>query len=298
MRNEERGETLDRPYQLGCPVWGDVSWVGRFYSSGNRRQWLSEYSRVFNTVEGNSVFYALPTLETVERWASETEDGFQFALKVPHVISHDGQLENTERHCAELFKRLGRLATADRLGTTFLQLPPFFSAPLFPRLERFIENWPREFPLAIEVRHEDYFDSGACETGLDHLLRHAGVDRVLFDSRCLFSQRPSDESELAAQQRKPQSPFRSTVTAQRPFVRLIGRNHLEQTAPWLAEWAQQVGQWIHEGLRPSVFIHTPDDKYAPDMARHFHVELQRHLPEIPDLPLFPIDSSPQQKFLF
>ncbi|MEC8505358.1 MAG: DUF72 domain-containing protein, partial [Planctomycetota bacterium] len=98
--------------------------------------------------------------------------------------------------------------------------------------------------------------------------------------------------------RKPQSPFRSTVTAQRPFVRLIGRNHLEQTAPWLAEWAQQVGQWIHEGLRPSVFIHTPDDKYAPDMARHFHVELQRHLPEIPDLPLFPIDSSPQQKFLF
>ena len=287
-----------RHYHLGCPVWGDASWVGGFYTTSNRKRWLSEYSRVFNTVEGNSTFYALPAMETVERWASETEDGFEFALKVPREITHDHQLVGADRACAALYERLDLLHQAHRLGPTFLQLPPTFSAQLFSHLETFIQSWPREFPLSIEVRHLDYFDEGPTENRLNELLSSVQVDRVLFDSRCLFSQGPADESEMAAQQRKPKSPYRTTVTGQRPFLRLIGRNHLEQTIPWVQSWAEQVAGWIRQGYRPLVFTHTPDDQHAPQMARFFHVELQKHLPDLPDLPPPPTQQGPQQLSLF
>lgn len=288
----------NRRYHLGCPVWGDASWVGSFYTTSNRKRWLSEYSRVFNTVEGNSTFYALPALETVERWATETEDGFEFALKVPREITHDYQLVGADQACAALYQRLETLRQSSRLGPTFLQMPPTFSAQSFSHLEKFIQSWPREYPLAVEVRHLDYFDQGSTETRLNELLMSVQADRVLFDSRCLFSQGPADESEMAAQQRKPKSPHRTIVTGQRPFLRLIGRNHLEQTAPWVESWAEQVADWIRQGYRPLVFTHTPDDQYAPQLARYFHVELQKHLSDLPDLPPPPTQQGPQQLSLF
>ena len=287
-----------RRYHLGCPVWGDASWVGNFYTTSNRKRWLAEYSGVFNTVEGNSTFYALPALETVERWAAETENGFEFALKVPREITHDRQLAGTDRACAALYERLERLLQACRLGPTFLQLPPTFSAQSFSAFEKFVQGWPREYPLAVEVRHLDYFDEGPNEARLNDLLASVQADRVLFDSRCLFSQRPADELEMAAQQRKPQSPFRTTVTGRRPFLRLIGRNHLEQTTPWVESWAEQVAAWILQGYRPLVFTHTPNDQYAPQLARHFHNELQKRLLDLPDLPPPPIEQGPEQLSLF
>jgi uncharacterized protein YecE (DUF72 family) len=77
-------------YYLGCPVWACEKWKGTlFTSSAPRASWLTEYSTVFNTVEGNSTFYALPALDTVRRWADSVPSGFRFALKFPQVISHE-----------------------------------------------------------------------------------------------------------------------------------------------------------------------------------------------------------------
>lgn len=81
------------PLMLGCPVWGCADWGGQVYPLKTpRSQWLHWYSRTFNTVEGNSTFYALPSVETTRRWASETANGFRFMLKFPRVISHDSEL--------------------------------------------------------------------------------------------------------------------------------------------------------------------------------------------------------------
>src|SRR2546430_1823836 len=51
-----------RGYYLGCPGWGVKSWVGRLFPTSTRpTEFLERYARVFNTVEGNTTFYALPT---------------------------------------------------------------------------------------------------------------------------------------------------------------------------------------------------------------------------------------------
>lgn len=289
-------------YFLGCPVFASADWGGLVYPAKSpRANWLSWYSRSFNTVEGNSSFYSLPTREVIERWASETAEGFQFCLKVPRDISHDARLVNCERLTDELIDRLWLLKERNRLGPSFLQLAPNFSAREFTALLKFVAAWPKELPLSVEVRHPDYFDDSRHERNLDELLTSHGVDRCLFDSRCLFSAPSSTQSELVSQGRKPKSPHRLTVTGKRPMLRFVGRDQVDLADPWIAQWAPIVAGWIDQGLTPYVFTHAPNDAFGPSFARRFHAALRVLLPTTPELliPDFtPPEKSSRQRKLF
>ena len=282
------------PYFLGCPVWACDGWVGSLYSSKTRRKWLREYSSVFNTVEGNSTFYGLPSLDTVRRWAEETRDGFRFVLKFPREISHEKRLLGASEDTLVFLRLLDVLAKADRLGPTFLQLPPSFSAKCFADLAKYLSGLPRSFRFAVEVRHFDYFDDAESEGRLTDLLTGLGMDWVLFDSRGLYSQPPSDEYERESQRRKPRTPFRTTVTSGHPVLRLVGRNDVMQVYEWLDRWAEIVADWIQAGLSPFVFTHSPDDSHAPEMAEVFHNRLRARLAMVPALQM-PIFEKPEQQ---
>lgn len=273
------------PYYLGCPVWACAEWTGTLFSSAAKRhEYLHQYSMSFNTVEGNSTFYGLPSLDTVRRWCDQTLPGFRFALKFPRSISHDKQLVEAEAETRDFLAVLEILAANERLGPSFLQLGPAFSGRQLPVLASYLRELPTEFPFAVEVRHEDYFDQHGHEERLDELLRRLQIDRVNFDSRALFSAPASDEHEAEAQRRKPNSPLRQSITAGRPLLRLIGRNDISTALPWIEEWTPIVATWIAAGTTPYVFCHTPHDRHAPEMARAFHVSLTRHLADMPPLP--------------
>lgn len=288
-------------FYLGCPVWACPDWTGSLFSTKDRKRWLGEYSSVFGTVEGNSTFYGLPAIDTVKRWVDSSCDGFRFCLKFPKAISHDRRLIDTEVETGLFLEILKVLAQADRLGPSFLQLPPTFSALEFDRMKDYLQALPNEFSYAVEVRHLDFFDQGPIESALDDMLRDLKIDRVLFDSRPLFSKSPSDQAEEASQARKPRSPHRTTVTGSRPMLRLVGRNSVDDTMPWIEEWAIVIAEWINARREPYVFAHSPDEKFAPDFAARLHTQLQSHLPSLPDLPTWPgrkQDPAPKQLSLF
>lgn len=275
-------------YYLGCPVWACPHWVGKIFPAKCKRsEWLGYYSQAFATVEGNSTFYGLPALETVRRWGSETAEGFRFALKFPKVVSHERELVEADRETRPFLEILQVLAEADRLGPSFLQLSPNFSGRQLGALEKFLRALPKEFPYAVEVRHADWFDEGPFETRLDELLGELQIDKVTFDTRALFSAPPSDESEQESQRRKPRSPIRKAVTGKHPFLRIVGRNNVALTQPWLDEWGPVVADWISQGKRPFVFNHAPDDQFAPELAQLFHQTLKRSWNDVPDLPKWP-----------
>ncbi|MBT6770196.1 MAG: DUF72 domain-containing protein, partial [Opitutales bacterium] len=47
-------------YFIGCPVWSCRDWIGTvFDKQSDPGDLLREYAKRFNTVEGNSIFYAL-----------------------------------------------------------------------------------------------------------------------------------------------------------------------------------------------------------------------------------------------
>ena len=110
-----------RSYYLGCPVWACPAWVGKVFRAGAaRREWLHAYSQCFNTVEGNSTFYAIPTVETAQRWAEETVPGFRFALKFPQAISHERQLVGCNAELQWFLAVLEVLAKAEDRKSTRL----------------------------------------------------------------------------------------------------------------------------------------------------------------------------------
>lgn len=85
------------------------------------------------------------------------------------------------------------------------------------------------------------------------------------------------------------------------MVRIVGRDNINEVTPWLSEWAGIVAGWIQAGLEPSVFTHTPDDGFAPQMAEAFHNLLALQLPGLPTLPEWPgraEQSVPRQRSLF
>ncbi len=182
-----------------------------------------------------------------------------------------------------------------RLGPTFIQLPPDFGPDQFDVLEAYLRSLPTHLQWAVEVRHHDWYDSASNEWRLDELLHGLQMDKVLFDSRPLFSKPPADEIEKVSQGRKPRTPHRTTVTCRNPFVRLVGRNHLPDVEPWIREWVETVSQWLAEGLEPYVFTHAPDDQFAPEFARMFYLRLRERCPELPEMPGWPGDR-PRTRF--
>jgi uncharacterized protein YecE (DUF72 family) len=285
----------DVTYYLGCPVWACARWQGKLFTREARRdQWLNQYSTVFPAVEGNSTFYGLPSHETVRRWVDNTLEPFHFVLKFPRTISHDHRLLNAEAETDQFLQILQILKDADRLGPAFLQLPSGFSPYHLDDLTSYLQALPPEFPYAVEVRHHDFFDKGPSERALNHVLRDLQIDRVIFDSRPLFSAPPGDDYERQSQSRKPQLPVHTAATGHRPLVRLVGLNDVSRVMPWIHQWASVVAEWIIAGLTPYVFAHAPDDLHAPELARRFHRAVQKQTHRVPDMPEWPGESEPQR----
>ena len=64
------------------------------------------------------------------------------------------------------------------------------------------------------------------------------------------------------------------------MLRFVGRNDIDLVDPWQTEATDVVANWIQEGKHPYVFMHTPDDTFAPDLCRRFHTKLQERIPEL------------------
>lgn len=293
-------------YCLGCPIWGNKDWVGEVFAPKTKpTDYLQQYAKVFNTVEGNNTFYGLPKREMVQRWKVSVPDTFQFSFKFPKIISHVHKLQHSRAEVKAFFKALTPLL--EQVGVFFLQLPPSFNRKYLQTLERFLMQLPTEFTYAVEVRHLDFFDEGDTEKRFDDLLRRLQMNRALFHTETLHRIQTTDEGVLVTQRKKPKMPTRFTTTAQRPFFRFVGHPTVELNMPTLKIIAQQVANWIKNGQEPFVFMHTPGgDFYAPHLARQFHQLLTQALQKrtninIGMLPIWPaekVQQLPKQMRLF
>lgn len=272
-----------RGYYLGCPGWGVKTWVGRLFPSGTRpTEFLERYARVFNTVEGNTTFYALPEPDTVARWREQVPESFRFCFKFPRQISHDRLLVDCAAEVATFLDRIAPLG--ELLGTLFLQLPPRFDGAQLPRLRAFLAGLPTGRNYAVELRHEAFFPGGRAEAGVLELLRERGVDLVTMDTRGIHTSKSLALADVRA--RKPNLPVVPRATAGRPIVRCVPHEDLDASRAFVEPWAAQIARWIGEGKRPYFFMHAPDDTFAPENAYAFHAMVAR-LGDVGELPAWP-----------
>ena len=281
-----------RGYYLGCPGWGLASWVGRLFPAGTRpTDFLARYAEVFNTVEGNTSFYALPPADTVARWRDQVGPEFRFCFKFPRAITHDRLLRDCAADVATFLDRVAPLG--DKLGTLFLQLPPRFGAGQLPLLRDFLGVLPAGFHYAVELRDEAFFRPGPTEDEALSLLRERGVDLVVMDTRGIHASKSLAFADIRG--RKPALPVVMRATAARPLVRFVPHETFDENRPLLEPWCRRLAAWIAEGKRPYFFMHAPDDTFAPENAYALHAMLRAHA-DVGELPPWP--GAPRQLALF
>ncbi|MBC2608212.1 DUF72 domain-containing protein [Pelagicoccus albus] len=285
------------PYFTGCPAWSNRNWIGRVFRTGTETsELLREYSRVFNTVEGNTLFYALPPMATVERWMAETAVHFRFAPKFPKVISHERRLQGAGEENKAFFRVLEALADGNKLGLSFLQLPPSFNINHLDTLSAYLKSLPKSFSYAVEPRHISWYDKADNEKRLDDLLETLNIDKAIFDTRPLFASDPDNKDEEEARERKPQMPIRKVGLSNHPVIRFVGKDNPNKNKKYLREWASVINKWILEGKKPYFFAHSGDDDFAPFVARQFNEKLKKINPAVPSLSEFEIDRiKPEQE---
>ncbi len=161
VTNSQNGKFAVR---IGCQGWNYKDWTTKaggetvFYPRGTRsNEMLEAYAKVFDTVEVDSTFYAIPASSAVESWYKKTPDNFTFSLKLPQEITHEYNLREPsfpilEEFCARI------LLLKEKLGVVLVQLPPNFEASKenAQTLREFLAELPANIRFAVEFRDRQW----------------------------------------------------------------------------------------------------------------------------------------------
>ncbi|TCC12476.1 DUF72 domain-containing protein [Kribbella soli] len=272
---------------VGCAQWTHAAWPQP------SRDKLRSYASWCNAVESNTTFYATPSTSTVASWAAQTPPDFRFVVKLPQVITHERRLSNVD---AEL---RAFLAAIEPLGprnhAVWIQLPAAFAPTDLGALAAFLHQAPREHRYAVEVRHRDFFDDPRAAGNLERVLARANAEWIPFDTGTLFARRPTSLAERDAWMKKPRVARRTRALTGHPIVRYIGRDSVAETVEGWAYLVELVVTWLSEGRSPTIFLHTPDNVEALDLARRFHATVAAAVPTLAPLPE-PLESEPPTLF--
>ncbi|NOI12757.1 DUF72 domain-containing protein [Vibrio hepatarius] len=284
------------PLRLGLTMWSHNNWQQSFYGSGTKpAERLEKYAQVFHTVEGNTTFYATPSITTVQNWKSATNDDFRFTFKLPKAITHQQMLKGSQAQLKEFMQVMAPLH--DRIGQWTIQLPAAFGPEHLDALKQFCALFPPSFPIGVEVRHPTFFAKGDAERALNQWLMERGYDRIIMDSRPVFAAKPDNEAIIDAQMKKPKVPVHAIATASHPMIRFIGHPLEQQNYDFFTPWLSKLPQWIAEGKQPYVMIHTADNIVAPELAANLYKMLQKSV-ALPDLAPFPANDGNSQLQMF
>ncbi len=273
--------------RVGCAMWTNPQWPGRWTpaSTPHGRE-LEAYGRLVSAVEGNTTFYALPQPEAAARWAASVSDDFRFMFKFHRSVTHERKLRDVGTQVREFFTALE--PCLGHMAPVAIQLPSSFGPDSIEVLEAFIVGLPQDVRYGVEVRHPEFFDGGSTERALNDLLFTVGADRIILDSRAVFAGPRVTPAEHDAFENKPRLPVRAVATNDQPIVRFIGQTDPEANPQYWKPWVDTAARWLRDGKSPTVFIHTPDNADAPELARRFYDEVRGLVEELPmqrDAPL-------------
>jgi uncharacterized protein YecE (DUF72 family) len=191
---------------IGTSGWSYNEWTGAFYPSATTNK-LSFYSKIYETAEIDSTFYAYPSKGLVFGWTKYTPESFVFSAKLPKTITHEKKLDlrkGAERDLLRFLSLLKPLVAAGKLGPVLIQLPPSYSFDGdFEKLKEFLGIVPEDIRFAVEFRQPSWLREEVWS-----LLRSRNVANVIVD--------------------EPLLPPDTIVTADFAFIRWHGRG----TRPW------------------------------------------------------------------
>jgi uncharacterized protein YecE (DUF72 family) len=170
--------------RLGTCSWKYDTWVGLVYSGSKSKDYLSEYSKKFNTVEIDQWFWSLfppakvvlPNKSLVEEYKNSVPEDFLFTIKVPNSITLTHFYKNSKEDelranhfflSADLFKEFLNSITPlkNQIGCLIFQFEylnkqkmkslsefQFIFAEFCKQLDK------KNPPIGIEIRNPNYLN--------------------------------------------------------------------------------------------------------------------------------------------
>lgn len=241
-------EKSEKPnFFIGCAKWNRADLKG-FYPRGTKDE-LAYYSKQFNCIELNATFYRNFPAQQFQKWKDKTPDNFKFFPKLGQEISHWKRLNGVEAVVNSYIDNFSNLE--EKLGTIFLQMHANFGPKNFQVLQNFVESWPKNLPLAVEVRHKDWFADETVFNDFTQLLEEYNVANVLVDT--------AGRRDMV----------HNRLTNNEAFIRYVGANHTSDYNR-IDDWIQKLKEWIDAGLQNiHFFIHQNLEVESPLLATHF-----------------------------
>ena len=233
---------------IGCSVWTDPSFVGKLYPKGTpAKDFLKIYCRQFNTVELNTTFYSIPSIERVKKWKAAATPGFKFCPKVAQSISHRSKLDEQKRWLDTFIEAV--LHFEEALGMTFMQLPPYFQPSSMEGLQKLLTHIPPGFPFSVEVRHPVWFSDLVAQEELFTFLHAQNIGVVITDT--------AGRRDVLHQ----------TLTTDAAFIRFVGNNLHATDYTRIDAWVKRIQQWLERGL-PTIYflLHELEKALCVDLA--------------------------------
>ncbi len=241
---------------VGCAKWNRKD-LKNFYPRGTKDE-LVYYSSQFNTIELNATFYRIFPAEVYEKWYEKTPSNFKFFPKMTNEVSHLRRMNEKVYAIADRYLEVTSLLK-EKLGTIFLQMHNNFGPKNWDRVVRFVEYWPKEFPLAMEFRHTDWFNDEKVAQELYHLLEENNIANILVDT--------AGRRDM----------LHMRLTNDEAFVRYVGANH-ETDYPRLEDRVKRLCEWKEKGLKKiHFFVHQNMELESPLLSAYFIDNLNREL---------------------
>jgi uncharacterized protein YecE (DUF72 family) len=242
----------------GAPVWNHAGLAAKLYPRGARSgDFFKHYARQFNAVELNATYYGLNPA-ALERWRAAAPVGFRFCPKMLKSVTHERGLYDAGTLTGEFCT--GIRALGENLGPIFALLPPSFGPDRLRVLERWLEQWPSDLELTVELRHPAWYSDAQARARLFALLRERSVIAALTDS--------AGRRDVLHQ----------TLSGRAAFIRFLGNKLHPSDFARLDAWMDRLAEWKSGGLaRAFLFLHQPDEALVPELAQHLETRVRAQL---------------------
>ncbi len=138
-------------------------------------------------------------------------------------------------------------------------MPNNFAPKDFARIARFVQAWPKEIPLAIELRHTAWYNDPKVSNELYSLLESNNIANIITDT--------AGRRDL----------LHMRLTNSRAFIRYVGANHASDYSR-LDDWIDRLKIWKDTGLKDvNFFVHQNMEIESPLLSAYLIKKMNARL---------------------
>jgi len=196
---------------------------------------LTYYSSLFNSIEINRSFYALPNGKTLAKWSHEVPDHFRFTIKLWKQITHEKGLQFRELDVKNFMEAIDNVG--GKKGCLLIQFPASLKSQSMHQLNQLlhvvqVNNANNSWKIAIEFRDSSWYNED-----IHNLIDAYGATIVIHDkSRVSSPHMTSKSMAIYVRFHGPQGDYRGTYDES-----------------FLHEYDAYIYEWLVEGK--SVFVY-------------------------------------------